>query len=468
LIGVFAVDFNLDDISTYLHRLEAQTRAETMVFLTDGSFLASSEPTPSSPVVLRIQSLLHDPAASHDLLDGEGRIIDEVVDGNESLLVGLRRTNLVGGLQCVSAIVFNRRETFGSIEEVLQNSAATASAAFILSMVVAFFVARRVSMPLRALTNEVRAIGSFKLESLKSPASSIHELKVLSTAVDRMRDSLKSFGHYVPVDIVKDLIRSGGVASLGGERRAVTVMFSDLEGFTKYAEKVTPEAAVETLTEYFEVFGRAIHNEGGVIDKFLGDGVMALFNAPTSVPAHARAACRAALQAKQALIARGGTYVPGTRIGLHVGEALVGNVGTYDRFSYTAIGDCVNLSSRLEGLNKIYGTAIIASDVLVKECGGDEFLWRHLDRVAVSGRDEPLDIYELMNFSEAAGDGQKRVAETHARALDLYLRGEFESAGRVFASISEVDSAASIMIERITVLLEAKPANWSGAFKASK
>ncbi len=152
-------------------------------------------------------------------------------------------------------------------------------------------LARRIARPLRAVTEGVRRIGRFELQEADFPRSHIHEVEVLSSSVQRMRHSLQSFAQYVPVDVVRDLIRAGGVAGLGGNRRIVTVMFCDLQGFTSYAEKVSPETAVDTLTAYFEVFVRAIDKQGGVVDKFLGDGLMALFNAPSTLPAHAAAAC---------------------------------------------------------------------------------------------------------------------------------------------------------------------------------
>jgi adenylate cyclase len=383
----------------------------------------------------------------------------------------MQSTSIVGGGHGISAVVLNREKAFGAIEKTLRISTYAAGFAFLLSMVVAILVARRVASPLKLVTEELRRIGRFELGPVDLPRSSIREVHILSEAVARMRDSLQSFSHYVPVDIVRDLLQSGSVAKPGGTRHEVSVMFCDVEGFTGYAEKVSPEVSVKTLSEYFEIFGRAIHNHGGVIDKFLGDGMMALFNAPSPLDHHPAEACRAALQARQGLARIQPTecdFVPKVRVGLHTCEALVGNVGTAERFSYTAIGDGVNLCSRLEGLNKIYGTWILASSTTANAASGGGFLWRLLDRVAVVGREEPLEIFELMGFLTEATVDQIRIAEVYTQALQLYFHREFEKASALFQSLASIDIPSQVMLQRIASLQVIPPdANWNGVFKPS-
>jgi len=160
--------------------------------------------------------------------------------------------------------------------------------------------------------------------------------------------------------------------------------------------------------------------------------------------------------------------VPKVRVGLHTCEALVGNVGTSERFSYTAIGDGVNLCSRLEGLNKIYGTWIIASSSTANASSGAGFLWRLLDRVAVVGREEPLEIFELMGFANEAGADQLRIAEIYPQALQFYFRREFEMASELFQKLASIDIASQVMLQRIASLQVIPPdAKWNGVFKPS-
>ncbi len=450
LVGVIGADFEMSDITDHLRRLAGQISGETMIFFTDGTLVASSEGLKDSPMIRAVRSAFDQPG--DQLYKSKRGWVSETihVDG-QSFLVGLRLNRIAGGLQCVSTVVFEREATLGAVEKGLRRSFITAIAAMSISLLAAFLLARRIARPLRAVTEGVRRIGRFELDGTSFPRSHIHEVEVLSTSVQRMRDSLQSFAQYVPVDVVRDLIQSGGVAGLGGNRRTVTVMFCDLKGFTSYAEKVDPETAVDTLTAYFEIFVRAIDKEGGVVDKFLGDGIMALFNAPSALPAHAAAACRAALLAQRELAAAGeiGGYIPLVRTGLHSGEALVGNVGTEQRFSFTAIGDCVNFGSRLESLNKRYGTRIIASDVVRQECGEKEFLWRLLDLVAVEGRREKLEIFELMNFRADATDEQRRIAEIYPKSLRLFWRHEFAAARAELEKIADIDAPSRLLLDRI-------------------
>ena len=452
LLGVLAVDFELSDIIAHLRRLSDQTSGEILVFFTDGQLMASSEGTEDSPMVRAVRAAF-DEAEELARIAERGWVAEAITVDNQNFLVGLRLSRVVGGLECISTVVFERQATLGAVEKGLRRSFLTALTALALSLVAAFFLARRIAHPLLAVTEGVRRIGRFELQEANFPPSRIREVEVLSASVQRMRDSLQSFAQYVPVDVVRDLIHSGGVAGLGGQRRTITLMFCDLQGFTTYAEKVAPESAVDTLTAVFEIYVRAIHTQGGVVDKFLGDGLMALFNTPSVLPGHPAAACRAALLAQRELSAAGprGNYTPHMRIGLHSGEALVGNIGTAERFSFTAIGDCVNLASRLEQLNKHYGTRIIASDVIRQECGDDEFLWRLLDLVAVEGRREKLEVFELMNFRAEATAEQRKIAEIYPQALRLFWRGEFAAARDVLEALAAADPASRVLLARMAV-----------------
>jgi adenylate cyclase len=469
LTGVFTVDFLLSDFAEYLTRMQKVTQSGIVVFLEDGKLLAASEEMADAPYFWKIQQIACNYAAK--LVQSGASIVEEIQSDGETYIVGMQSSAIVGGGYGISAVVLNREKTFGPIEQTLRISTYAAGFAFVLSLVVAILVARRVASPLRLVTQELRRIERFELAPVELPRSSIREVQILSEAVARMRDSLQSFSHYVPVDIVRDLLQSGSVAKPGGLRHEVSVMFCDVEGFTTYAEKVSPEVSVKTLTQYFEIFGLAIHNHGGVIDKFLGDGMMALFNAPSPLNHHPAEACRAALQARRGLAGirpLEGDFVPKVRVGLHTCEALVGNVGTSERFSYTAIGDGVNLCSRLESLNKIYGTWIIASSTLANAASGAGFLWRLLDRVAVVGREEPLEIFELMGFAGEANADQCRIADIYPQALQFYFNREFEKASKLFQTIASIDTPSRIILQRIASLQVIPPdADWSGVFKPS-
>ena len=469
LIGVLVIDFSLGEITKYLTDLENNSTCEAIVFLEDGQLLAPQKTKHAQSLVSEVMSLLADDEKKDDLFKDGGRVVNEFSSDGQRLIIGLRPIKIAGGVKCLSSVVFNRQKTFGSVEKSLREAAILSVVALVISLIVATMVAKRVSTPLQSLTNEVARIGRFELDSIQLPKSYIREIRVLSESIARMRDSLKSFSKYVPIHIVRDLVKTGGVASIGGERRLISVLFCDIEGFTSYAEKVTPEKAVDTLTGYFAVFGKAIHQEDGVIDKFLGDGLMALFNAPAPLALHARAACRTAIEAQQQLLQRGGhEWSLRVRIGIHTSEALVGNVGTAERFSYTAIGDGVNLCSRLEGLNKIYGTRIIASSDTMNAAGSTDFAWRKLDRVAVVGRTEPLEIYELLGLKKDVPSEVIKIAENYMQALDHYFLREFEGALSLLTEIAESDSPSSVLLKRISELQNLPLGNsWNGVFQAT-
>ena len=469
LIGVLVIDFSLGEITKYLTDLENNSTCEAIVFLEDGQLLAPQKTKHAQSLVSEVMSLLADDEKKDDLFKDGGRVVNEFSSDGQRLIIGLRPIKIAGGVKCLSSVVFNRQKTFGSVEKSLREAAILSVVALVISLIVATMVAKRVSTPLQSLTNEVARIGRFELDSIQLPKSYIREIRVLSESIARMRDSLKSFSKYVPIHIVRDLVKTGGVASIGGERRLISVLFCDIEGFTSYAEKVTPEKAVDTLTGYFAVFGEAIHQEDGVIDKFLGDGLMALFNAPAPLALHARAACRTAIEAQQQLLQRGGhEWSLRVRIGIHTSEALVGNVGTAERFSYTAIGDGVNLCSRLEGLNKIYGTRIIASSDTMNAAGSTDFVWRKLDRVAVVGRTEPLEIYELLGLKKDVPSEVIKIAENYMQALDRYFLRDFEGALSLLKEISESDSPSRVLLKRISELQNLPLGNsWNGVFQAT-
>ena len=469
LLGVVFADFSLDSISAFLDRVAEQTKGGTLVYLDSGELLAKSTTGVPPEVAERLGAMMKNSKQLGELQNEGQTVFDEVSHGGGSSIVAMREVDLEGGGSGVCVVVFDRKRTFGAVESQIARSSAAAAVVFALSLVLAFFTAKRLSRPLQSLTREMEKIGRFELDSVAPTASSIKEVGILSLAVEKGRNNLKSFSHYVPADIVHGLVKSGTVAARGGERREVTVLFCDIEGFTSYAEKTTPEQAVETLSGCFEVFGRAIHRSGGVIDKFLGDGLMALFNAPSHLDGHAAAACRAAVEAIGELgeTGAGKSYVPRVRVGLNGGEALAGNIGTSERFSYTAIGDCVNLASRLEGMNKFYGTSVIASAAIRRAAGDGDFVWRALDRVAVVGRKEPLEIFELVGLRASVGEGKLKMVGTYVRALELYFSKKFAEACELLGEIEGVDSAARVLLARASELVAHPPTeNWDGVFRA--
>jgi class 3 adenylate cyclase/ABC-type nitrate/sulfonate/bicarbonate transport system substrate-binding protein len=273
-----------------------------------------------------------------------------------------------------------------------------------LTMVELFFIyfaSRRLSRPVENVSLQLQAIESLNFDTPARPPSNIQEIAKLELAASLLRTSLKSFSSFVPLDVVRQLIKSGIPLKLGVEPRFLTVFFSDLENFSSHSETLAPDDLLFQISTYLEEVSSAISEEGGTVDKFIGDGVMAFWNAPAERPDHVLRGCAAALRAARrmervndAWEAEGRPRI-NIRIGLNCANVLVGNVGSSSRLSYTALGDGVNVAARLEGINKQFGTTICISDSIYDHAEAD-ILVRPIKRVQVKGRKTEFMIHELL------------------------------------------------------------------------
>jgi len=265
----------------------------------------------------------------------------------------------------------------------------------------------------------------------------------------RKRELQRAFSLYVSPEVVEQIIDHPDKLSLGGERREVTVMFTDLQGFTSLAEKTQPEVVQQILARHFTMLTDVILPSRGTVVSFMGDGLMALWGAPLDDPDHAFKAVQAAIRMQQSmeglraeLKARGLPEIR-MRVGINTCEAVVGNMGSNTRFSYTAMGDGVNLASRLEGCNKLYGTSILASGETVAKLDL-RIPMRRVDRIKVAGKAVAVDVFTPL-------DDAQRVERT-AAAFDAYARGDLDAAAAIYAQLREQDKddrVAARMLERI-------------------
>jgi adenylate cyclase/guanylate cyclase len=272
----------------------------------------------------------------------------------------------------------------------------------------------------------------------------------------------KSFALYLAPHVINRMLSSNKLPELGGETRNVTVFFSDIEGFSLIAEKMSPDELMSMMNEYLSAMTDVIESHGGYVDKYIGDSVVAVFGAPADDPDHAANAARAALDcctklaelnASSALF-RG--YKLAQRIGINSGEALVGNFGSQRRFNYSVMSDAVNLASRLEGANKFYGTTIIASETTVA-LAGEDFAWRELDAIRVKGRNQALKIYELLaRVSELAESRQAPLA-SYAEGLAHWRARAFDLAAESFGRSADIDRPAALFRDRARGLAQNPP-----------
>ncbi len=282
----------------------------------------------------------------------------------------------------------------------------------------------------------------------------------------------RMFQQYLPPAVVRQLIHRPELLALGGEERVATVLFCDVKGFSRVAEGLAPTALVALLNEYLTVMTDVVVEHGGVIDKYLGDALMAEFGVPVPLDDHAVRACRAALGMRDELRrlregwTRRGMPALHARTGINTGQVLVGNLGSFRMMDYTCMGDHVNLASRLEGVNKEYGTEILVSEFTWRSVQ-EHFVGREIDRVRVVGRGEACGVYELVAVREAGVDeGTAALMAGFAEALALFRQRSFGAALGAFEALAgrfPADGPTAVYVERSRDLAaHPPPEDWDG------
>jgi adenylate cyclase len=290
----------------------------------------------------------------------------------------------------------------------------------------------------------------------------------------RRRMIRRLFSQYMSEILVRELESHPEKAKLGGERRFITIFFSDLANFAGLSEQHEPEKIVSLLNDYFTEMSQIILDSKGIIDKYQGDSIMAFWGAPIPLQDHAVMACLAALACQRRMGAIntklcGQGFPPlAMRIGIHSGEAIVGNMGSTQRFDYTVIGDNVNLASRLEWVNKQFGTEIIISEDTY-QLAKERIEARELDLITVPGREKPIRVFQLLGEKDTITRDDKRVKNLFENGLKLYRMREFEKAQKKFAKAIEIgsdDRPSQIFVVRCRDLIDAPPsASWDGVFR---
>ncbi len=346
-----------------------------------------------------------------------------------------------------------------------------------LAVVVGIAAAGGAGLMLRAmrrdlgrLIRETAHLRSFDFAPSASDATAFRDVQEASQGLEQAKTALRALGKYVPLDLVRELYDAHREPILGAEPHDVTLLFSDIAGFTSLAERLDPDELAVALGAYLQAMTDAIHATGGIIDKYIGDGVMALWNAPKPVAMHAVGACEAALAcvaATDALFrsaAWRGREPWRTRFGIHRAEVTVGHFGAPDRMSFTAMGDGVNLASRLESLGKQYGVSILVSAAVEREARA-HFWLRRIDRVAVLGKRAGVEIYELVGRRNATDAPPTFVARYEA-ALDAYVRRDFARTLTILDTLAD-DPPSRVLAARCRAFVaDPPPADWDGVYVA--
>lgn len=494
IAGVYTVDFDLGALSRFVAELSLSEHGEVFVFTEDGEVLA--HPTRATVVgidgqdegrITRLTDFDDAPmegfraalAASDEASgredDGEVRALEFEVDG-EPWLASVASFEVDRGLRWRVGAIAPERDFLAELQRENRISAFIGVGALLLAVLLAVYLANRVAQPLAQLARQMDGVGRFDLEETPPARSLFAEIDAMSRALASMKRGLGSFARFVPRDLVRTLLASGREARLGGEIRTLSVFFSDIAGFTSLAETMPPDELVQKLGGYLDGMTRTIASGGGTVDKYLGDGIMAFWGAPAPDADHAARSCEAALRCQRVLAEMGGEAESAwlasatTRIGIATGKVLVGNFGTPERMNYTVMGDTANLASRLEGLNKQYGTLILVDEPTMRGAQ-PKVIGRAIDLVAVKGKAQGVRVFELLAIDgEEGADAARALAARSDEALAAYVTHDFAKAAEIWRAIETErsgDQAARVMRERAErYAAEPPPEGWDGVFVA--
>ncbi len=484
--GVWAMDLGVEEISRFLQRLKIGQHGvafiinakNEIVSYPDSSKIAKKENGTLRPV--RVDELgIPSITAAFRRYAATGRNKLVVASQGKRYLASFTEFPRSFPARWKVGIVVPEDDFIGQAKQIAQQTLLICLVILVAAIFLAVIIARSISQPIKALAEETKKIKDFYLDEKIEITSHIKEIQLMSNAIAAMKSGLQAFRKYIPAELVRRLIYTGEETRLGGHKKELTVFFSDISGFTSIAERLTPEALMLHLSEYFDEITKILSAQKATVDKYIGDGVMAFWGAPVPDEAHAYHACAAALacQARLRELNRKweseGEVPLHTRIGISTGETVVGNVGSSERINYTVMGDNVNLASRLEGVNKLYGTNIIVN-AATYEAVADRFWFRPLDIVAVKGKTEGTTIYELLGIKgEGAPASTVELCQEFARGFKAYLARDWEGAGEIFRSLSEkfpLDAPTEFYLARCRECRENPPgADWQGiAYLESK
>lgn len=473
--GVFGMDQRLDWLSWYVHQLSVSKNSVIFIVNKSGDLIAFPGVYESKKEALKFVNIhsIEKPwvSKSFDIFKKTGKEFFSFEEGGQTYLANYQVYKEYILQDWMIGIVLPEDDFTGALKKASLIDVQTGLLILLLGILLVSAIISRIVRPIKKLVKQTEKIKHFDLSEQERIRSRIKEVMLLSNAIYAMRMSLKSFQKYVPATLVRRLIKAGKDVKSGGVKTPLTILFTDIKNFTTIAENMDPSELLDLMCTYFEELSKIIVAEKGTIDKYIGDSIMAFWGAPLRVKHPCHAAARAALscirrlqeldiqwksQDKPLLI---------TRIGIHIGDVVVGNVGSSERLNYTAIGDAINLASRLEGLNKIYGTSIIVSDAVYQIIKQD-FVLRKIDIVALKGKIGITTIYELLaekkNEIHFDVEGYSRRFEEGFAAYqeqnwDAAI-GKFEECLRIYPE----DSVAAVFIKRCLHFKLKPPLRWDG------
>lgn len=459
LLGVSGVDLSLLTISDFIKTQKIGKSGMTVIMDKDtGKILMPVEwekdtKTSTSSYVLE--------KAFHLYMENNTESTTFDING-VTYLAGFRRFPLSEDSSWVVVMAAPLSDFFSGLLQTQKEVVLISILIFIVSVIFIIVFSRRISKPISTLALEIDKIKNLELTSSLRVQSNIREINILDSSIAAMRSAVISFTKYVPKEIVKPLIEQGKTITLGGEKKEIAILFTDIVGFTQIADSLSVEILTKLLEEYFDKLSRIIIGQKGTIDKYIGDSIMAFWGAPLDMEEPWSKACLTALlcqfHLKELNAARKQKDLPLflTKIGIDTGSAFIGNIGTEERINYTAIGDAINTASRLQGLNNVYHTGILISERVQKHLKG-QFLLRPIDSAYVKGKKDKINVFEIMasigleKETEATKE-QITLCQLYTSAYDKYEQGNLSSALAEFKNIASLypeDMPTRYMTEKI-------------------
>jgi adenylate cyclase len=455
--GVVAVDITLQSFSEYL--AEHKVSANTLSYILDntGRVIANSDLTRTYSSVGGRVELQHVAALGNDLAAqafmarprneakaGETHQFSFSFNGQD-YVASLSTLPEEFGTRWQLFVITPLRDFTRPFEEHNNRLLMFGIVVVLLQVAIILYLSSVLSRPLEQLALKVGRIQELQGDSAPSPPSSIREISVLSRAIDTLDTAIKSFASYVPVGLVRQLLESDQKLELGGHSRFLTVFFSDLEAFSTLAEAVPSQEVLKRVSAYLDSVTRIVDEEGGTIDKFLGDGVMAFWGAPVLMEDHAWRACVAAVRIQRGMKELNAQWEAEgmrslkPRIGIHCDAVTVGNIGSRRRMSYTVMGDGVNVAARLEAINKEYFSRICISHSVYKETG-ERLVVRPIAEVTVKGRRATIPIYDLLAVRGAGAElepdeAMLKLSAMSGEAYEAVVAGDKDTARRLYRDI---------------------------------
>lgn len=488
MAGVIGVDLLLDELSAFMQTQKISDNGIAFIVSRSGQIVAYpsdsiSDRSQSYDSQRGLKSISEIPQkqvnAAFQIYKDKGHKKDfEFKFNSENYLASFTPITDESNIDWIVGVVVPKKDFAKSIEDMQRSELFIIVFVAFVATFVTFYLSKRISAPIIAIAEETQRLKEFYETEPLEIKSNIAEIKMMIDAISAMRASLQSFGKFVPKVLVRRLMQKGTEIKLGGKVSDITMFFSDIQGFTTISETMPADKLVLHLSDYLNELSSIIVECNGTIDKYIGDSIMAFWNAPNADKNHIFNGCRAALLCQKRLTELNRQWELEkkpqliTRIGLHSTEVIVGNIGSDEKINYTLMGDGVNLGSRLEGTNKVYKTWILASENIHKVVS-EKFLFRPIDIVAVKGKKEGIKIYELLG--QMSGDSRilpskEEVDLCHrfAQGFKLYTEQRWTEAVKHFEQMKNdfpQDYVTSLYLDRCTAYKENPPKrNWDGIF----